>query len=123
MSCLALLKQLDQEKENSDFITFYLHVIAWQSVYLPDPSSTNRMWHKINLYAEQSSFDFRVFLLLDWLPKQKAKEPSLPNYFPINEGRWEKRVIHAFPKYNCVKSNVNNLVQVSNLGRWFHFEK
>ena len=44
-----------------------------------------RMWHMVNFEVEFDKFEFKVFLLLDWLPK--TKEPSLLYYLPIAGGR------------------------------------
>ena len=40
---------------------------------------TIRMWHKVNSYVNYSRFEFRVFILLDWLPCQ-GREPSVSYY-------------------------------------------
>ena len=32
------------------------------------------MQHKVSFYAEFNKFEFRVFLLLDWLPYQSSQQ-------------------------------------------------
>ena len=34
-------------------------------MYLPNPSTVVRKWQNINFEAEDNSFEFRVFILLD----------------------------------------------------------
>ena len=55
-------------------------------VCIYQPLCTGRMWHKVNFYVEFNRFEFRVFLLLNGC-LTKEKEPSLPYYLPIAEGR------------------------------------
>ena len=40
------------------------------TVYISQPYSTDRMRHQVNFQAGFNRFEFRVFLLLDWLPNQ-----------------------------------------------------
>ena len=44
------------------------------------PLIASRISHKVNFYAEFNRFDFRLFLLLEWLAT-KGKEPRQPYYF------------------------------------------
>ena len=54
--------------------------------HIYQPLRSGRIWHKVNFKAEFNRFDFRVFLLLDWLPSQGWRT-SLPYYLPIAGGR------------------------------------
>ena len=40
-------------------------------MYLPNPSATSKMWHKINFKVE-FWLEFWVFILLDWLPSSSS---------------------------------------------------
>ena len=50
-------------------------------MYLPNPSATSRIWHKVHFKEE---FEFKISLHVDQLPYQ---ESSLPNYLSITEER------------------------------------
>ena len=79
---------------------FWKHSARW--VYLPNPSSTGRVWHKVSFQTEWSWFEFIVFLLLDWLPNQGQR-----SQFPLlfTHRWWENSWIHSFTKgMNSVKS-------------------
>ena len=45
----------------------FLKLFTWgyRRMYLPNPSATNRMLHKVNFLAEYTRFELRIFLLLD----------------------------------------------------------
>ena len=45
-------------------------------MYLLNPSTMVRMWHKVNFWAEYNWFELRVFPFL-----VKDKEFNLPDYF------------------------------------------
>ena len=39
-------------------------------VYIYQPFRTGKIWHKVDFYAEFNRFDFRDFILQEWLPNQ-----------------------------------------------------
>ena len=59
-------------------------------MYIPNPSTINRIWHKVNLSVELNRFKFRVFLLRDQLPYQ-CKRTQTALLFTFS---W----MHTFPK-------------------------
>ena len=63
-------------------IFLFLSAFITRSMYLPSPSTTNRMQHYVNFHMEYNWFEFKVFLLLDKLPWD-----CLPYYLPIAGGR------------------------------------
>ena len=42
---------------------FYRNI--WYHIHIYQPLRSDRIWHKVNFYAEFNRFEFRVFLLLD----------------------------------------------------------
>ena len=57
--------------------SFLLLSVVWNyktclygSVYVPNPSVIDRMWHKVNFLSNVSWYELWVFLLLDGLPYQ-----------------------------------------------------
>ena len=50
----------------STFQAWMTHKIINISMYFPNYSAMNRMWHKVNL-DEYNWFECKVFLHLDWL--------------------------------------------------------
>ena len=54
------------------YIHTYIHtcVCVCVSVCGYQPVSTRRTWCKVSLLAEFNRFEFRVFLLVNWLPNQ-----------------------------------------------------
>ena len=61
------------EKTDSciDWINYMIYWISdTVSLDLPNTSATIMMWHKVTFLQSTLSFEFRVFLLLYWLPNQ-----------------------------------------------------
>ena len=57
-------------------------------MYLPNPSTTRRMWQKVNFLR------WNVFFFLQvWLPKKKLKNTACPTIYSYH---WEKRWVYAF---------------------------
>ena len=50
-------------------------------MYLLNPYVTGKIWHKFNFLVKYSWFEFRVFLILDYLPNQ-GKNLVCPTIYP-----------------------------------------
>ena len=68
------------------YIYIYLLLLHINKYIFTHPCFTGKMLHKANFQAKFCWFEFRVFLLQDWLPN-KAKEPSFTYDLPITRGR------------------------------------
>ena len=74
-------------------VVSYRITIENNNIY--QPLRSDRIWHKVNSLAEFHRFEFRVFLLLDWLPHQGWRSQSALLF----THRWrENNWIHTFPK-------------------------
>ena len=80
------------------------------------PSTTSRMQHKLNFYAEFNRFDFWVFFLLNQLQYQSWRTLSA---LLFTWSRREKNWIHMF--HTTKWNNINSLIQELNSGRCVHF--
>ena len=90
-----------------DLLTYLLHIYTYMV----------RMWHKVKFKAKFDKFEFRLFLLLDWLPYQSWRALStLLFVHSSKENHW----IHFFPKGISIIWNTNSLVQVLNSGCHVH---
>ena len=62
----------DYSRENSFMQNFQYHQIGNLdtrniSMYVSNPFTMDRMWGKVNICADYTWYEFKVFLLLDWL--------------------------------------------------------
>ena len=75
-------------------------------------------WHKVNLKAEFSRFQFRFFFLQGRLPKKGWRDQSALLFIHCwREDYW----IHTFPKGISTMWNANSLVQDLNSGCHIYF--
>ena len=82
-------------------------------MYLLNPSTTDRMWPKVNFLAEHSYFEFRVFLLLNWFVLSRLENTIYPNILLTAEE--EKIWAYGFSNSIRAKWNANSPFQVFNL--------
>ena len=74
-----------------------------------------KMQHKVNFQEEYSWFKFKVFLFLDWLPK----EPKLPYCLLIAHKR--RDILRSFPRILVWKWNANSFQDLYSVHQ-FHFQ-
>ena len=98
--------------------SFALIPLTITGYHIYQPLRSGRMWHKVNFYAEFNGFEFRVFLLLDYLPNQGWRTQSTLLFTHCwRENNW----IHIFPKGISAMRNAISLAQDLNSCRRVHF--
>lgn len=74
-------------------------------------------WERVVSCFFLHSYEFRVFLLLDWMPP-KYREPILPYYLPYSRG--ENWWLYDLPKGMCAKVNITHSPLISAQNSTFH---
>ena len=74
----------------------YIHIHTYLCRYLPNPSATSWMRQKVYVKTEYSLIEFRIILLINWLPIQALKKLATRQFNHRLVSRTDG--VYTFPK-------------------------